>query len=84
MSSLLDTSTLCVEEFHFVKRKGLIGRLLNIKWFGGFMGKYCYSIYVMQWIVQVLIGNGNKLIGLKFYSDFRKFHARSELFLDNM
>lgn len=33
----------------FIYNKGLISRILNNKWFG-FLGKYAYSIYVMQQI----------------------------------
>ena len=43
------------------------------------MGKYCYSIYVMQWIFQNIIGNGNKLMNWTVYARFRQAYPVSEL-----
>ena len=69
----------CVLLFSFYNGNGLCAKVLNKRCFG-FMGRYCYSIYVMQWIVQNIIGNGNKLMNWSVYANFRKMHSSTELF----
>lgn len=64
------TILFCALLFCFIFNKGYLAKLLNNKLFG-FMGKYSYSIYVMQWIVQEIIANGNLVASTKIYSSFR-------------
>lgn len=68
----------CVLLLSFYQKRGLVSKFLDNRFFG-FMGKYCYSIYVMQWIVQNIIGNGNKLLNWPIYSQFRQLHPSWEL-----
>ena len=61
----------CVLLLSFYQKRGLVSKFLDNRFFG-FMGKYCYLIYVMQWIVQNIIGNGNKLMNWNVYALFRQ------------
>ena len=70
----------CVLLFSFVFNKGYIGQFLNNKFFG-FMGKYCYSIYILQYIVQITIGKGNKLMSTIWYSNFRNNYPNLDLII---
>jgi len=69
---------LCILLFSFIFNKGYIGQLLNHKIFG-FMGKYCYSIYMIQYIIQITIAPGNKLMQTQFYSSFRSNYPNIDL-----
>ena len=70
----------CFLLISFYKNIGAIGKILNQKAFG-FMGKYCYSIYCMQWIIQNIIGNGNRLMESGSYPLFRIYHPVIDLIL---
>lgn len=69
----------CILLISFDTNRGFLGKVLNIKYFGGFMGKYSYSIYVIQYPIQILINRSNK-IGSALVS-FRDNHPFQELIL---
>lgn len=69
----------CILLISFDTNQGFLGKLLNLKYFGGFMGKYSYSIYVIQYPIQILINRSNKIGSI--LTSFRENHPFQELIL---
>jgi peptidoglycan/LPS O-acetylase OafA/YrhL len=64
--------------FLFSIKIGWLSRLTNNR-IMGFVGRYCYSIYVMQYLVQILLAKGNRLGENKIYLSFVNTHPIVDL-----
>jgi peptidoglycan/LPS O-acetylase OafA/YrhL len=67
--------------FLFSIKKGWLSRIMNQK-IMGFCGKYCYSIYTTQYLVQILLAKGNRIGENKIYLNFVSAHPLADVLIN--